>query len=368
MQRILIIEDDQAIRKQIAQVLRFEGFQTLEADNGSAGVASALSVVPDLIICDIMMPGLDGFGVLQALRAHPETAMIPFIFLTALVASDSLRHGMEEGADDYITKPYQPAALIGSVRRRLEKRSRQFEENRQRAEQVGLSVAASVPQEILGALDHIGMVTNLIALKYAAHDPQVQAMKDSVAEESARLRRMMRRLQLYSQLPQLYANRFEQGKTGVTATAGEIVLRISREVCAGFNRTADLVIQSETIELPMGEEYLSLLVGELVDNACKFSASNTPIQVGAQAQRGFWSLSVSNHGTGLSAEQVAQIGAFKQFLHGAQRPRGLGLGLALTQGIARLHGCEFEIQSDAGKTTATILVPLEMEGAKPNER
>jgi len=365
MQRILIIEDEQTLRKQITQLLRLEGFQTLEADNGRAGAASASSLIPDLIICDIMMPGLDGFGVLQMLRGNPLTAMIPFIFLTALVASDSLRHGMEEGADDYITKPYQPAALVGSVRRRLEKRNRQIAESQQRAEQVSLAVAASVPQEILGALDHIGLVTNLIALKYAAHDPQVQAMKESVAEESARLRRMMRRLQLYSQLPRLYASRFELGYTGVAATAGEFLTHISREICVGWNRTADLMIHSENIELPMGVEYLSLVVEELVDNACKFSASNTPIQVRGQAQRGFWSLTVSNQGTGMSAEQVAQIGAFKQFLSGNKKPQGLGLGLALTQGICRLHGCEFEIQSDAGKTTATVLVPL--EGDQTNE-
>jgi len=367
MKQILIIEDEPALRKQIAQVLRFEGFQTVEAENGSAGVASAISLVPDLILCDIMMPVLDGFGVLQTLRGNPRTAMIPFIFLTALTAHDSLRQGMEEGADDYITKPYQPAALIGSVRRRLEKRSRQIEESRQRAEQVSLAVAASVPQEILEALDHIGMVTNLIALKYAGQDPQVEAMKASVAEESARLRRMMRRLHLYSQLPQLYANRFEPGSIGVTPSAAEVTGRIAREVCARWNRAANLVIESETIELPMGEEYLSLLVGELVDNACKFSASDTSIKVLGRAQRGFWSLAVSNRGTGMSANQVARIGAFKQFLNGNKKPKGLGLGLALTQGIARLHSCEFEIQSHDGEITVTILVPLEIEGDPSHE-
>jgi len=129
MHRILIIEDEPVIRKQMAQNLRFEGFETLEAENGSLGAATAIAAVPDLIICDIMMPGLDGFGVLQALRDSPRTAMIPFIFLTALGASQDLRHGMDEGADDYITKPCNPEALLGSVRRRLEKRSRQIEES-----------------------------------------------------------------------------------------------------------------------------------------------------------------------------------------------------------------------------------------------
>ena len=138
MHRILIIEDEPAVRKQIAQILRFEGFETLEAENGRLGAATAIGSPPDLIICDIMMPDLDGFGVLQVLRDNPRTEMIPFIFLTALGASQDLRHGMDEGADDYLAKPYRPAALLDSVHRRLEKRNRQIQEILLRAEEVVL--------------------------------------------------------------------------------------------------------------------------------------------------------------------------------------------------------------------------------------
>ncbi|MGO8696231.1 MAG: response regulator [Limisphaerales bacterium] len=359
MHKILIIEDDAAIRNQMAQVLRFEGFEPLEAENGKAGVESALSTVPDLIICDIMMPELDGFGVLQALRENPRTAMTPFIFLTALVASRDRRHGMEEGADDYITKPYKPEALIGSVRRRLEKRKRQIEESRLRAEEVSLAVAALVPQEILETLDHIATVTNLLALKYASADAEVSAMREAVAKESVRLRRMIRRLHLYAQLPQLYGNRFDLAKTGELAATKDTLDRAAQGVCRSWNRGSDLVVVAEPAQLPISEEYLVLLVEELVDNACKFSMPGTPIELKGDGQRAFWSLAVSNHGAGMSAEQIAQIGAFKQFWSGNKKPQGLGLGLALTQGIARLHGCEFTIQSNADATTATVLVPLE---------
>jgi len=359
MHRILIIEDDPAIRTQMAQVLRFEGFEALEAANGKLGVAAAASTLPDLIVCDIMMPELDGFGVLQALRENQRTAMIPFIFLTALVASQDRRHGMEEGADDYLTKPYNPAALVGSVRRRLEKRGRQIAESRLQAEEVSLAVAAAVPQEILETLDHITTVTNLLALKYAREDPQVAAVQRSVAQETVRLRRMMRRLHLYAQLPQLYAHRFELVNPGSLAAPETVLARVAREVCGHWNREKDLVSAWEPARLPLREEYLVLLVEELVDNACKFSASGTPIEIQGHGQRECWSLSVSNRGASLSAEQIAQIGAFKQFWSGSTKPRGLGLGLALTQGIARLHGCEFAIESGADAITATVLMPLE---------
>jgi DNA-binding response OmpR family regulator len=359
MHRILIIEDERAIRKQMAQILRFEGFETLEAENGRLGAATAIATLPDLIICDIMMPDLDGFGVLQALRDNPRTAMIPFIFLTALVASHDLRHGMEAGADDYITKPYKPAALIGSVRRRLEKRNRQLEESRLRAEEVSLAVAASVPSEILETLDRITTVTNLLALKFAGADPQVAAMHQSVVQESVRLRRMMRRLHLYAQLPQLYANRFELARTGYLTPAGALIERVAREVCRSWKRERDLVIESELVHLPFNEEYVVLLLEELVDNACKFSEPGTSIDIKGRGERAFWSLTVSNHGAGMSADQIAMIGAFQQFWNGSKKPPGLGLGLALTQGVARLHGCEFAIESGADLTTAKVLVPLE---------
>jgi signal transduction histidine kinase len=266
---------------------------------------------------------------------------------------------MEEGADDYITKPYKPEALVSSVRRRLEKRNRQIEESRLRAEEVSLAVAGSVPQEILESLDHITTVTNLLALKYAAEDSEGLSMQQAVAQESVRLRRMMRRLHLYAQLPQLYANRFELTKTGKFTTTREFLDPIAREICRSWKREKDLVVVSEPVQLPLCEEYLALLVEELVDNACKFSAPGTPIEVKGNGQRAFWSLAVSNRGAGMSTDQIAQIGAFKQFWSGNKKPKGLGLGLALTQGIARLHGCEFTVLSGADATTATVLVPLE---------
>jgi two-component system sensor histidine kinase/response regulator len=363
MHRILIIEDDDATRRMTAKALRFEGFEVLEAANGKLGVATAVSSVPDLIVCDIMMPDMDGFGVLQALRDNPPTALTPFIFVTAMVASRDLRNGMEAGADDYLTKPYKMDALLGSVRRRLEKRSRQIEEGARRAEEMSLAVAASIPQETMEALDRISAITTLMALKCSAQDPQILAMHQAVAGESIRLRRMMRRLHIYSQLPQLYANRFALIRNGSVLATGAVLERVARGVCRSWKREEDLVILSQPAHLPLGEEYFELIVEELVDNACKFSAPGAPVEVKGQGQRELWSLTVSNRGTGMSCDQIARIGAFKQFWSGNEKPRGLGLGLALTQGVARLHGAEFAIESGADAITVSVLIPLETQGA-----
>ncbi|MEH2282984.1 MAG: EAL domain-containing response regulator [Nostoc sp.] len=121
MPTILIIEDEEAVRENILDLLEAEDFETLAAANGRIGVDLAISEVPDLILCDVMMPEIDGYGVLTALRQDPSTAIIPFIFLTAKSAKSDFRQGMDMGADDYITKPFTRAELLSAIMNRLQK-------------------------------------------------------------------------------------------------------------------------------------------------------------------------------------------------------------------------------------------------------
>ncbi len=121
MTKILIIEDEEAVRENILDLLEAEDFETIGAANGRIGVNLAISEVPDLILCDMMMPQLDGYGVLTILRQDPTTATIPFIFLTAKSAKSDFRQGMNMGADDYITKPFTRAELLSAIINRLEK-------------------------------------------------------------------------------------------------------------------------------------------------------------------------------------------------------------------------------------------------------
>jgi DNA-binding NarL/FixJ family response regulator len=119
MKRILVIEDDREMRRNITTVLRLEKYEPIAAENGRLGVEMAKGQKPDLILCDVMMPELDGYGVLQALRADTELALIPFIFLTAKSEKDDLRSGMNLGADDYLTKPVAKGDLLHAIEARL---------------------------------------------------------------------------------------------------------------------------------------------------------------------------------------------------------------------------------------------------------
>jgi DNA-binding NarL/FixJ family response regulator len=121
MKKILVIEDEPEMRRNLTTVLRFEKFYPLAAENGRVGVQLAKKEKPDLILCDVMMPELDGYGVIAALRAHPETEAIPFIFLTAKGEKPDIRAGMNLGADDYLTKPVGKTDLLSAIRSRLER-------------------------------------------------------------------------------------------------------------------------------------------------------------------------------------------------------------------------------------------------------
>ncbi len=124
MKKILVIEDNLELRENLAEILELSDYEVLTAENGKIGVDKAIQHSPDLIICDVMMPELDGFGVLHILDKKPQTADIPFIFLTAKAETSDFRKGMNLGADDYITKPFDDVELLDAIEMRLKKAER----------------------------------------------------------------------------------------------------------------------------------------------------------------------------------------------------------------------------------------------------
>lgn len=121
MKKVLLIEDDQVMRENTSEILELANFKMRTASNGKEGIHQVKIFQPDLIICDIMMPDLDGYGVLHMLSRDPSTSTIPFIFLSAKTEKSEIRKGMELGADDYLTKPYDETDLLNAIEMRLKK-------------------------------------------------------------------------------------------------------------------------------------------------------------------------------------------------------------------------------------------------------
>ncbi|HUR45895.1 MAG TPA: response regulator transcription factor [Candidatus Saccharimonadales bacterium] len=125
MKKILVIEDEPEMRRNITALLRYKDYQPMAAENGGVGLEMARREKPDLILCDVTMPELDGYGVLRELRADAKLALIPFIFLTAKGEKDDLRSGMNLGADDYLTKPVGNNDLVHAIEARLSRYQQQ---------------------------------------------------------------------------------------------------------------------------------------------------------------------------------------------------------------------------------------------------
>lgn len=123
MTKILVIEDEPTVRANLVDLLEAENFETIQAENGKVGIEKAIAEIPDLILCDMMMPEMDGYGVLTTLREEPTTAVIPLIFLTAKASKSDIRQGMDLGADDYLTKPFTRAELFSAIFGRLERQA-----------------------------------------------------------------------------------------------------------------------------------------------------------------------------------------------------------------------------------------------------
>src|SRR5829696_518410 len=155
MKKILVVEDAQSLRKDVLEMLGFEGYQGIGAENGLIGVQHAREYLPDLIICDIMMPEMDGYGVLETLRKDPRTQSIPFIFLTARTERVDMRTGMDLGADDFLTKPFHAAELLSTVKARLERAAIVEDKAREDMEEIRENIMMALPHELRTPLNVI---------------------------------------------------------------------------------------------------------------------------------------------------------------------------------------------------------------------
>jgi len=146
VKRILVIDDEAKMRTQTAELLRLENYEVAEARNGREGVEAARQSPPDLIVCDVTMPEMNGHRVLETLRGDPKTAGVPFIFLTGWGEKDDVRTGMNLGADDYLVKPVEPADLLAAVSSRL-----------RRAELAGAAARAPAGEPTPARLEKLGL-------------------------------------------------------------------------------------------------------------------------------------------------------------------------------------------------------------------
>lgn len=364
MTKILVIEDTHSLRRDIIEMLGYEGFDALGAEDGVAGVKLALEYVPDLIICDILMPGLDGYGVLDEIKKDPVLATKPFIFLTAKADKSDIRRGMEMGAYDYLTKPFSASELIAAVHTQLHKRDLLTRMSEKRLDALRENIILALPHELRTPLTSILGFSELIISDYFQRDAeQIIEMAQYINSAGARLYRLAENYLAYAQLEVMYTSPewAEVLKEYATNDQAWIVEHQAVRKAQEFSREADLMlsIDRQDVTVRILGDHLKKIVEELVDNAFKFSPPQTPVDVITEVARGRYVLTVIDRGRGMTAEQISSIGAYMQFGRQWLEQQGLGLGLIVAKRLAQLYGGEMAIDSAPDQYTRVIVgLPL----------
>jgi two-component system, sensor histidine kinase and response regulator len=360
--RILIIEDQAPIRANILELLDAEGYEVLGAENGRVGVQLARAYLPKVIVSDIIMPELDGYEVLEALRQDPTTATIPFIFLTAKADKTELRQGMNLGADDYLVKPFAQQELLKAIAVRLEKHSQVSAHFEEKVDELRNSITASLPHEFLTPLTIILTASEVLALRSEKLTVAERCeFGERIRASVQRLFRLIGNFLLYSQLDlaALDSTKAEvlrgQCQCDVRTTIADVAARLAQQA----DRISDLQLILRDATLQIEPSHLSKIVEELLDNAFRYSTPGTPVQVQCVTDdERVLILSVGDQGRGMTRAQIAQMGAYMQFDREHYEQQGQGLGLTIAKRLAELYGGELAIESVPGlNTTVRVVLP-----------
>lgn len=354
--KLLVIDDESTIRRMIAKIFQHEGWEVIEAADGTTGVLQARIHLPDVVLCDFEMNGVNGFQTLAQLRAVDATATIPFILITGVTERAGIRHSMELGADDYLAKPFEPVQLIQCVQARLARVRLEREQAERKLAALRTSICMALPHALKTPLNGIVGYSDLLASDFDAFSrEEIREMTTTIRESATVLDRLVNRFLDYTQLA-LDAAAGSQPMAGGTAAIE--VEKVARRVTERHRRQADLGLNLGLGCPAMSQAHLCRLTEELVDNACQYSAPQSRIDVTSRVEGRRYVLDIRDAGRGLTTEQIAQAGAFMQFDRRHYEQQGTGLGLATAKRIAELNDGALTLKSEPGRgTTATVELP-----------
>jgi signal transduction histidine kinase len=363
-QKILVVEDETIIRRNLARMLGLEGFQVFEAENGLSGVKQAQTELPDLILCDINMPELDGYGVLNALREDVTTCDIPFIFLTGRSEKFELRQGMNLGADDYLTKPFTRDELMGAVTSRLNRHRQVIQPAEKRLEELRENLTRALPHEFTTPISLVMMYSELLSEQAESLEPKrVKEIAHTIRHSSQRLNKLIQDFLLYAELEVIAVNpaKIQELRKERSGSVKEIIELAATGKAQETHREADLQIKLDETSLAISGRRLKKLVEEIIDNAFRYSEKATSVEISGKADQneGSYTLTIKDRGRGMTAEQLNQVGAYVQFERKLYEQQGLGLGLSLAKRLTELHAGTLKISSTPQEeTVVTVNLPL----------
>lgn len=275
MSRILVIEDERNVRENIVELLTLEGYEPFSAENGQKGYFLAITEPFDLVICDILMPIMDGFEVVRRIRKHPRGQTLPVIFLTAKTQRDSMREGMELGADDYISKPFTRKELLNSIQTRLSKQRASESAMQAKINLFETKFSLLLPLEILNSL------TGIRELSEWLYQPEKNTRTVDTAQIGKIIHRstqdLIETMAKYLFLHDLEAfskYRSDPGHDRIVHNAGTFIESILRE------KTDQIQISfSQEFSLSISEDELSKLIEIVGEDLNRYADVEKPVQL-----------------------------------------------------------------------------------------
>jgi two-component system sensor histidine kinase/response regulator len=360
--RILCIEDDPQMRLIVQMALETVGYEMEEAADGKQGLDRAMETAPDLILCDINMPGMDGFETLEELRKHKSTSHIPFIFMTGESPRKYLRKGMNLGANDFIMKPIDMGDLIKAVQIRLQEVDRNKEETHKAVADLSESITRALPHELRTPMTGILGLTELLKVQADEMTPSdVKDLAELLFTSAVRMNQTLEKFWIHTQcllLPNDNAKLSASRQTG-TKNIDLIIRRVAEELALSHKRSADLTFNLAPLSVAISERYFEQVMSQIIENAFKFSTDGTSVSISTEVKNTLGLILVKDHGRGMSEDQIQNIHAFMQFDRERHEQQGLGLGLMIAKRLLKIHDGKLEITSGLGQgTTLAITLPL----------
>lgn len=362
MKKILVIEDTENVRENIIEILESEDYEVHGAENGKVGLEMALNIQPDLVLCDIMMPVMDGYETLKEMRKNVATSTVPFVFLTAKNTRHDQRLGMELGADDYIPKPFTIEELTGAVSMRL-KRSEEFKEkSEKKLNELTKNMGTPITDVIHEPLKAIVGFSKMLMTEYSTMEKfEMAEFNQLIYKAGMKLNTIVSKSFLYYQLQALELDK-EKLSIKSKETAKEIkslVEPVINELASEYKRGDDMMMNLENASLQLPAEYMVAAVKEIAENAMLFSPKRSSIRIVGGKENDHYIITVRDEGLGMTQDQIANIGAYQKYQEDLESKSGVGLGLVNAKKIVEIFGGNLLIKSNLGlETTVRLTFPL----------
>lgn len=358
LKTVLLIDDDVRLRPVLVEGLEASGYRTLSAPNTTLGAELARTHLPDVIVCDIDMPGQDGKGFLKQLRLDPELADRQFVLMTGDPSFANPRAGMELGADDFLLKPFSLGDLTRAVAARLKRAELSRHLESRIIEQLLGSLHSTLPHEFFTPLAGVFGLTEM--LEEELDDLSKEEIREILHDILTSAKRLHRTLKNYLHIIELDSpSRALVHEPLEAESVLQAALAGIGSAAKRHQRAADVVSDLAAARLRTSPTEFTALVEELVDNALSFSRKESPVKVRLQPDGQWLRLTITDEGRGMTPKQLQQLGLFQQHDRKKFEQQGLGLGLALARRIVHRLGGELRFDSEPAKgTTVHIALPI----------